>query len=457
MLHPIHTVKFPSDQLLRKAILPLSCLAALIGFALPSAAQIPTYTSQFLGAANHIDAMNESGDVVGWAMSGGANRGFVVGPEHPYQLLPLPTGMLSSFANDINEAGVIVGAVGPSTNPVHYLGGRAASWTPDGAGGYTVTLLGVLPGHISSLATAINNLGDIVGFSSNGTFRSPVLFPAGGPIDLSATGFFDPTDVNDERVVVDHSYTARRLDLDTMIIEDLGIPPGNFRSTQAEAISPSGVVVGTAVLTTGANCDHVAARYGVAGWEVLSGCGEFNCAYDVNRLGDAIMQLNLAVWVDLVGVGTYMVEDLIPTAGGHWFAINAYGNALNDARQIAVLANNPTTGESGAVLLTPEGTTVDAETGAGNDAHRLSFEPNPFRGLTTVHFRLSTRGRALLTVHDVAGRRIAVLAERAFATGAASVAWSGRDESSRDMPAGIYFVRLETETGAVAQKVVKLR
>lgn len=437
--------------------IPLSCLAALAAFALPAPALVPTYTPQFLGAADHIDAMNGGGDVVGWVTSGGATRGFVVGPGHPYLLLPLPVGMLSSFANDINEAGVIVGAVGPGSSPPYYLGGRAASWTPDAAGGYTVTLLGELPGHISSLATAINNLGDIVGFSSNGTFRYPVLFAAGGPIDLSATGLFDPTDVNDERVVVDHSYTARRLDLDTMNIEDLGVPPGNFRSTRAEAISASGVVVGAAIIATSTNCDHVAARYGAAGWQVLSGCGQFNSAYDVNVLGDAIMQLNLAVWVDLSGFGTYRVEDLISTAGGQWFVINAYGNALNDARQIAVLAYNPTTGESGAVLLRPEAPTAVAETSAASAAVRLAAQPSPFRDATTVSFELSRPGWAVLSLHDVAGRRIAVLADRAFAAGAASVTWDGRDSSKRAMPAGIYFARLETETGMAARQVVKLR
>jgi len=456
MLAPIHTMSCPSGQLLRKAVLLLFCLAALAGFALPAAAQTPTYSPRFLGAANHIDAMNESGDVVGWVTSGGAARGFVVGPGHPYQLLPLPVGMLSSFANDINEAGVIVGSAGPSTDPVYYLGGRAASWTPDGAGGYTVTLLGVLPGHVASLATAINNVGDIVGFSHNGTFRYPVLFVSGGPIDLSATGFFDPSDVNDERVVVDHSPTARRLDLDTMTIEDLGVPPGNFRSTWVEAISPSGVVVGSAVLTTSSNCDHVAAAYGAAGWDVLSGCGSFNCAYDVNVFGDVIMQLNLAVWVDLSGFGKHMVEDLISTGDGHWFVINAYGNALNDARQIAVQAHNPTTGESGALLLTPDWPTGVAETSLGNDALQLSFEPNPFRGVTTARFRLSTQERAALTVYDVAGRQVAVLTRGTFAAGAASVGWGGRDEARRDVPAGIYFVRLETPTGAAVEKVVKL-
>jgi hypothetical protein len=437
--------------------IPLFCfagLAALAAFALPAAAAAPTYTPQFLGAASHIDAMNESGEVVGW-VSSGASRGFVAGPSHPYQLLPLPVGMVSSYANDINEAGVIVGAVGPSSSPEYYLGGRAASWTPDGAGGYTVTLLGVLPGHTASQATALNNVGDIVGYSFNGMFRIPVLFTPGGPTSLAATGIFDPADVNDQRVVVDHSATALRLDLDTMIVEDLGIPPGSYTSTWMEAVNESGVVVGAAILSTGSNCNREAARVDATGWQILSGCGQVNSAYDVNAVGDVIMQLNLAVWVDLAGFGAHMVQNLV--SGGQWVVINAYGNALNDARQIAVQAYNPTSGESGALLLTPEAATAVAETGAAGDALRLSFEPNPFQGATTVRFDLPVSGRARLTVHDVAGRRMAVIAERVLAAGEGSVAWDGRDAAGQAMPAGVYFVRLEAANGVATQRVVKLR
>jgi uncharacterized membrane protein len=434
----------------------LRCTAAFLALTAPAAALVPTFHLQFLGSANHIDAMNESGVVVGW-VSSGATRGFVAGPGHPWQLLPLPAGMNSSFASDINDDGVIVGAAGPSSSPEYYLGGRAVSWTPDGAGGYTVTFLGQLPGHLSGLATAINNSGDIVGFSSNGMFRYPVLFTPGGPTDLSPTGLFDPSDVNDERVVVDHSFTARKLDLDTMIVEDLGVPPGSYRSTRAEAINDAGVVVGAAVLATSTNCDHQAARHDGSGWDVMSICGQSNSAYDVNAAGDVIMQLNVAVWVELAGFGAHRVEDLITPEVGHWYVINSYGNALNDARQLAVLAHNPTTGQAGAVLLTPDAEATVAETRPMAGGPRLAAQPSPFRDRTMLRFELSRAGRAVLVLHDVTGRRIAVLADRAFEAGASAVVWDGRDFAGREVPAGIYFARLDAGAGTARSKVVKLR
>jgi len=97
----------------------------------------PSMTAQFLGEANHVSSMNEAGDVVGWAQSGNA-RAFIAGPDRPYELLPLPTGMASSVAEHINDAGVIVGAASPFYFPDYYLQGKAVSWTPDGEGGWNI-------------------------------------------------------------------------------------------------------------------------------------------------------------------------------------------------------------------------------------------------------------------------------------------------------------------------------
>jgi uncharacterized membrane protein len=336
------------------------CLLSIVGAmgfgVVDAAAAPPSYQANFLGEGVGINAMNESAVIVGTMAAEGGIRGWVASVQTGVTLLPLPPSMLGSFANDINEAGVIVGAVSQAYSPE--FGGEAAVWIPDGAGGYTTALLGKLPGHVRSNATAVNNLGDIVGYSSDGTFRLPVLFTApGGVQDLSPTGIFDPKDINDQRVVVDDSFTVKRLDLDTMIVEDLGVPPAgsqSYRATSSEAINESNQVAGLAILATSTDCDREAARFtdGV-GWEILSGCGSSNGATDINDLGDVVMRLNVAPYVFFEGVGTFRIEDLIVEDVGHWFLVNA-APAINSSQQIAVFAHNTTTGESGIVLLTPE-------------------------------------------------------------------------------------------------------
>lgn len=223
----------------------LLALALVSTSAPPVAAQgPPTYTPVYLGDVSGISRLNDRRQVAGWAPIGGADRGWIASPAQGLSLLPLPTNYLSSMVSDMNAAGVVVGSVSPFTSS--YYWGEAAVWYPDGSGGYAVQLLGKLPGHVWSRATAVNNVGDIVGFSSDGTFRLPVLFTdPGGILDLAFTGAFDPKGINDRRVLVD-AY-CHRLDLNTMILEDLGLPPGSYRATVGEAINGSNQVVGAAV------------------------------------------------------------------------------------------------------------------------------------------------------------------------------------------------------------------
>jgi hypothetical protein len=302
-----------------------------------------------------VAAMNGSGTLVGSTTTFGNVRGWVADPARGLTLLPLPPGRISSWATDINDDGVVVGAVGSAYSPE--FGGRAAAWVPDGAGGYTAQELGVLPGHVASHAEAINNLGDIVGYSSDGTYRFAALFGLGrGVQDLSPTGLFDPQDVNDRRVIVDRSFTVRRLDLETMIMQDLGAPAGPpaYLATAASAINELDQVAGVAILASSASCDRQAARYtDEIGWEILSVCGAWNSAIDRNDRGDVVMRLNVHSGVRLEGVGTFLIQDLIDQADGPWYLFNSFGLAINNARQIGAWGTNPTSGEAGSLLLTP--------------------------------------------------------------------------------------------------------
>ena len=313
------------------------------------AAGPPRYEATFLGEGGVIE-MNESGTAVGVASTNG-QQAWVADPT--FRLLPVPEGMQSSVANDINDLGEIVGAVGPYYSVE--FGGHAVLWTPDGEGGYTVEILNGLPGEAASLATALNNLGDIVGFSSDGTYRHAVLFQRNGnAFDLNDTGVFDPVDVNDQRMMVDSSFTVKRLNLNTMIVEDLGKPQGSYIATAASAINERNQVAGAAILSNGGNCILVAALYtdGI-GWQILSTCGSGNGVYDINDRGDLVMGLNVTSSVRFEGIGTFDIESLIDASVGHWYVFKYLGLAINNSRLMVVGATNPQTGQTGAVLLTP--------------------------------------------------------------------------------------------------------
>jgi hypothetical protein len=332
----------------------LASALSFLAFAAQASAQAPQYTAEFLGSAINAASMNGSAQVVG-TVSSPATRGFVAGPGQALTLLPLPPGRVSSWAKDINDAGAIAGAVGSQVTPE--FGGVAAVWLPDGSGGYMVVELGLLPGHQRSDATALNDAGDIVGYSVQNSFRIPVLFAPGGIQSLLSTGIFDPRDVNDQRVLVDGSFTAKLLDLDTMLVTDLGVPTGlpqNYMASSGAGINEAGQVCGQAILATSTSCDRQAARHtpGV-GWQIFSSCGPFNGAVDMNDLGDVVMQQNVAPYVRFEGLGTFLIEDLIQAPLGHWFLINGNGLTIDNARRMVVPAQNQVTGQSGLVLLSP--------------------------------------------------------------------------------------------------------
>ena len=68
--------------------------------------------------------------------------------------------------------------------------------------------------------------------------------------------------------------------------------------------------------------------------------------------------------------------------------------------------------------------------------------PNPPVASTTVRFDLAQRSDVRLEVFDVAGRRVAVLAQRVFEPGRHSASWAGGRGAGSALGSGVYFVRL---------------
>jgi hypothetical protein len=83
--------------------------------------------------------------------------------------------------------------------------------------------------------------------------------------------------------------------------------------------------------------------------------------------------------------------------------------------------------------------------------------PNPFLPSTRVDFRLSVPGPARLTVFDATGRLVAVLADGPLPAGSHARVWEARSLTGSAVPAGVYFIRLETPLGRWTEKVIRLR
>jgi hypothetical protein len=84
--------------------------------------------------------------------------------------------------------------------------------------------------------------------------------------------------------------------------------------------------------------------------------------------------------------------------------------------------------------------------------------PNPARVPPRIDFELGRDAeRATLAIHDVTGRRVALLHEGALSRGLHTELWDLRDGTGRRVQAGVYFARLTTDGRVSAEKLVLLR
>jgi hypothetical protein len=313
-----------------------------------AAAQVGTYRVDYLGDGWSATGLNALGDACGSISPDGTAMlaGVSVGGR-PFELLPLPAGMQTSRAHDINDAGVVVGSVCPNqyvvTQPI------AAVWRPS-ADGYTVEVLGTLGGDPYSAAYAVNNLGDIVGGSGfwGWNLSTGALFLPGGPVALA--GGMMGVDINDERVVL---TDTRLLDLDTDQITEVPLPPGSWQGFGGAALNNQNDFCGYIAGYSGCSTFPMRYRQSV-GWEYLGGCATTTSATAINDRGDALLYYYFASsGVHFVPEGYLSLGALIDPAEGEWYLQPGGVNGINDARQIIASAREGPSGPIGAVLLTP--------------------------------------------------------------------------------------------------------
>ncbi len=125
----------------------------------------------------------------------------------------------------------------------------------------------------------------------------------------------------------------------------------------------------------------------------------------------------------------------------------------------------PTIGElMGFATPLATGSSMDeifrADTGVEDETVRsrlaLRVAPNPMTRRAEVRFTLSEPGPAQCVVHDLSGRRVAVLLDSSLVSGAQVVAWDGMDAGGTRAAAGLYLVTVRTPHDHVTQKVVLL-
>jgi hypothetical protein len=83
--------------------------------------------------------------------------------------------------------------------------------------------------------------------------------------------------------------------------------------------------------------------------------------------------------------------------------------------------------------------------------------PNPFSTETTFDLTLEHESSVSVDVFDVAGRRVRSMDLGQMGAGASRLQFDGRDDGSRALPSGVYFLRLRADGETVTRKMVLAR
>ncbi len=85
--------------------------------------------------------------------------------------------------------------------------------------------------------------------------------------------------------------------------------------------------------------------------------------------------------------------------------------------------------------------------------------PNPVTagGGTVIRYGLPRAGRASLRVYGTRGERVRTLLDGPQPADSASATWDLRDDAGREVPSGIYYVRLEFEGRSLQRRLVVIR
>ena len=86
------------------------------------------------------------------------------------------------------------------------------------------------------------------------------------------------------------------------------------------------------------------------------------------------------------------------------------------------------------------------------DISITSVYPNPFNPVTNIEFSLDEKSNVYISIYDINGRSVDLLAENEFNRGFHNVMWD-----ASEYPSGVYFVKIISNNISVSQKIILIK
>jgi hypothetical protein len=326
----------------------LTLLLAGAAFVLPTfaSAQVPSYGVEYMGPG--YGTMNNAGVVVG--------NDSAVYPGTPWvnegsglQFLPLPANAVAGSVADINDAGVIVGAIDTDND---YINDVPVKWTPDEQGEYVVELLPVAGSALRAHAVAINNDGVILASGlAIGSLPTYTAYVIEGET-VTHVGLSNPMDINDNGIILTGNqlydyYNATSLGFDPLPDD---MPQGYLYPASINNFDE--VIVNILTTIIGHTRYQAIGIYTVgAGWDLFMNVQTIYSAGSINDNGDVTLyHVNSGCGlVYLSGVGFYCPASLLDEGSLDWDVSDASVIATDGT--ILAQGGNSGTAQYGLVRL----------------------------------------------------------------------------------------------------------
>lgn len=163
--------------------------------------------------------------------------------------------------------------------------------------------------------------------------------------------------------------------------------------------------------------------------------------------GEIIFQYKLTSTTNSCTVG---IENNIQNGALSYVYNNDYQNTasvLKNSFAIKFTTEPPTL----VIVPTPE---VAADL---NKSGMDKLFPNPFDNSTTIYYSLPEQSDVSLKIYDMNGRLIKILHEGEQPAGNYSIVWNGKDDAGNLMSAGMYLVKLSSDTFNQTMKLCKIK
>tara|TARA_B100000900_G_scaffold399757_1_gene402661 strand:- start:377 stop:1210 length:834 start_codon:yes stop_codon:yes gene_type:complete len=83
--------------------------------------------------------------------------------------------------------------------------------------------------------------------------------------------------------------------------------------------------------------------------------------------------------------------------------------------------------------------------------------PNPFNPKTEISFTMSMQDRAILSIYNIRGQKVATIMDSHMKPGKHTLTWSGKDSMGREVSSGMYFYKLTVGKINYQKKLILLR